>query len=156
MDHISAIQLLAECGAATSALEAEHEVLYAQLRVLNKAMEADASTDVIVRVLDLIWEYFSGHSVREEEFLRSHAIDVEPHSATHKMLNERIKAVRQSIASGKSEATLDCVDLLTVLHNHVSGDDSVAYEQVLRHSEGYGADEQHRSVELTRLARMRG
>ena len=118
-------------------------------------MEAGASTDIIVRALDLIGECFGTHAAREEEFLRNHGSDVASHAAAHEFLNARIRAVRTLFASGEPEAVLDALDLLALMHHHVKADDAAAYEQVLRHSERYGADKQHRTVELARLARMR-
>ena len=127
INYAGAIRILAECGDVTRAMEMEHEAIDALLFVLNKTMQAGASSHVIMQVVELIEEFYCSHVVHEEEYLQNKGVDVTLHAEAHCLLVRHLQRVRSSLAAGNMEATLDIVDLLDAMRNHAEKFDKAAF-----------------------------
>lgn len=148
MNYAVAIDALAECGAVSAALEAEHDAIDAMLRTLNKVMLAGAELNVVLRIIDLVVDYC-------QCFLRAYKDGNLPtHSAAHWELTQRAQRVRASIATASIEATLGAADLLEALHTHIDGFDNPAYQRILQRASTTVDEGLRGATEMLRLQRM--
>jgi hemerythrin len=149
------INLLAECGAMSAAIEAEHDEIDLLLRTLNKMMLAGAETPAIVCLADLIADFYQSHFVHEETFLRARGVSgLRAHVVAHLEMMQRLRQTRSAIQDGDAEAILDVVDLLETQRRHTAMFDIPAYEEILRRPNRAERGDSQRKTELARLKRM--
>ena len=129
-----AIDALAECGALNAALETEHHAIECLLNVFRDAVLAGANSSVIIRILDMVIDFFSAHFRHEEAFFRDHGYrEIERHVAAHELFQTKLRNIRAGVEDeGTALAVLDGVDLLHDFLEHVGKYDSAAYEQIAK------------------------
>jgi hemerythrin len=153
----SIIDILAECGAAIPALEAEHDTAEIILGALREAVHAGSETTMILRIMDEAIEFFSLHFPQQERLLREHCDpEIEPHAAAHHQLTTRFTAARAAVQKGDAEALLDAVDVLQSLHTHVDDWDRPVLERLLKRSSEEGRSTPYEEIQLDRLKHRGG
>jgi hemerythrin len=151
------IDILAECGAATAALEMEHDTAEIILGALKEAVHAGAETMLILRIMDEAIEFFSSHFPHQERLLREHCDpEIEPHAAAHHELTTRFITARAAVGRGHAEAMLDAVDVLKSLHGHVDTWDKPAFERLLKRASDNGSSTPYEEIQLVRFKNRSG
>jgi hemerythrin-like metal-binding protein len=154
LNQAVAIDLLAECGALSAALEAEHDAVESALWTLNKAMLAGAEQPVVLRLFDGIVEHCRVHFLQEETHMTANGCArLEDHSAAHQQITRRIQEVREAIVRSEPDCSLNVADLLLVLRRHIDAFDRPAYDGMLRRNSGEPRNEVQVAHELARLER---
>jgi hemerythrin len=151
------IDILAECGAATAALEMEHDAAEIILGALKEAVHAGAETMLILRIMDEATEFFSLLFPHQESLLCEHCDpEIEPHAAAHHELMTRFTMARAAVENGYAEAMLDAVDILQSLHGHVDTWDKPAFERLLRRASDNGNCTPYEEIQLVRFKNRSG
>jgi hemerythrin len=151
------IDILAECGAATAALEMEHDTAEIILGALKETVHAGVETMLTLRIMDEAIEFFSSHFPHQERLLREHCDpEIEPHAAAHHELTTRFTTARAAVESGDAEAMLDAVDVLQDFHTHVDTWDEPAFERLLKQASENGSGTHNEEIQWVRLRNRRG
>lgn len=96
MNSSKTINLLAECGETSAALEAEHAAIQSALEALGDAMLAGAPLETLANHMGSVIDFCVTHFEDEEEFLRRNGDD-ELHASAHNEMLSGFRAVRNSI-----------------------------------------------------------
>ncbi|MBV9507353.1 MAG: hemerythrin family protein [Acidobacteriia bacterium] len=125
------IELIAQCGAITAALDTKLQALKNALEMLTNAVLAGATGDVVTKILDLIIEFSAKHFAFEERLMRDQGFrDIDAHVAAHAYLSDRLERLRAAAGRETSIATLDAIDLVHDYLDHAAHSDQTAYEQM--------------------------
>ena len=141
----------------SAALEGEHDAIESTIWTINKATLAGAAGTVIVQLMDMVIEFCSTHFANEENFLHERGADqVDVHAEAHAVLLDYLRSVRTAISVGDPEGTLNAIDLLNRLKDHIDCFDKPAYRKLLDRPDDAEAGSGialRQSIELARLRR---
>ena len=132
MNHAAVIRLLTECGAATAALNAEHDALDGCLRSLSDLVMAGASGATTAALLHLAFQFCTAHFGHEERFMYEHGYaGTQAHAAAHKQFLARLQDIEARMTTEEASlAALDAAGLIHDLHEHVEAFDRPAHDYI--------------------------
>ena len=118
---MSLIEFDASLHVGNRLMDQEHEVLISYINLLQKAVEHEASTGIIEKVLDGVVEYTKTHFFLEEELMKAYNYpERESHIKAHEGFRQEAQKLVEQFERGEGEITDSVLQFLKGwLVNHI-------------------------------------